>query len=191
MLYFGAQKRQTMTVQNRIIKVQKRNRALVSFDEGRICKAVLRAADSIGGFQQDHLPGVNDKIFETYDTDEKIAGFVADIVVLCLNSNSHHLIANFPPTIEAIQDGVLHALRSYGFQNTADAYECYRWGRHWMREGALTADTFVGNGFPQERMKHTLDWCKKHHVHTVDALNETVRSGKIKKVVTASLALLK
>src|ERR1035441_7283779 len=108
-----------MTVQNRIIKVQKPKQARVWFYEERICKAVLRAADSIGGFQQDHLPGINDKIFEAYDTDEKIAEFVADIVVLCLNSNPHHLIANFPPTIEAIQDGVLHALRSYGFQNTA------------------------------------------------------------------------
>ena len=35
-------------VQNRIVKVQKRNRALVRFDEGRIIKALLRAADSIG-----------------------------------------------------------------------------------------------------------------------------------------------
>src|SRR5882672_10165765 len=188
MLYFGAQKRQTMTVQNRIIKVQKRNRALVSFDEGRICKAVLRAADSIGGFQQDHLPGVNDKIFETYDTDEKIAGFVADIVVLCLNSNAHHLIANFPPTIETIQDGVLHALRSYGFQNTADSYECYRWGRHWLREGAINEAQFVGNGFPRKRMEKTLEWNRQRGCDTVAGLNEVVRSGKFKLLVEESLA---
>ena len=69
----------------------------------------------------------------------QIAGFLADAVVVCLNSDPHHLIANFPPTIETIQDEVLHALRSYGFQNTADAYACYRWGRHWLREGAITA----------------------------------------------------
>jgi hypothetical protein len=113
-----------MAIENRIIKVQKRNRALVTFDEERMCKAVLWAAGSIGGFQQDYLPGINDKIFEAYDSDESIAEFVADAVVLCLNSNPHHLIANFPPTIEAIQDAVLHALRRYGFQNTADAYIC-------------------------------------------------------------------
>ena len=126
-----------MSVQNRIVKVQKRNRALVKFSEERIWRAILRAAESIGGFQQDFLPGINDKIFEAYRTDEKIAGFLADAVVVCLNSDPHHLIANFPPTIETIQDEVLHALRSYGFQNTADAYECYRWGRHWLREGAI------------------------------------------------------
>jgi uridine kinase len=178
-----------MPVQNRIVKVQKRNRALVRFDEGRIGKAILRAAESIGGFQLDLLPTINGKIFDACGGEEQIAAFLADAVVVSLNADPHHHIANFPPTIETIQDGVLHALRSYGFQNTADAYECYRWGRHWMREGALTAATFVGNGFPQARMKHTLDWCRKHHVHSVDALNETVRSGKIKKVVTASLAL--
>ena len=139
-----------MAVQNRIIKVQKRNRALVTFDEQAICGAILHAAESVGGFQQDFLPGVNDKIFEAYGSEDKIAEFLADAVVLCLNSNPHHLTANFPPTIEMIQDGVLHALRSYGFQNTADAYECYRWGRHWLREGAINETQFVGNGFPEE-----------------------------------------
>lgn len=178
-----------MPVQNRIVKVQKRNRALVRFDEGRIGKAILRAARSVGGFGQDFVPGINDQIFEVHRTEESIATFLAEAVVVCLNANAHHLIANFPPTIESIQDGVLHALRSYGFQNTADAYECYRWGRHWLREGAVTPPTFMGNGFPQERMRITLDWCKKHQVHTVTGLNEAVRSGKIKKIAAAALAL--
>jgi uridine kinase len=177
-----------MSVQNRIVKVQKRNRALVRFDEGRIGKAILRAADSIGGFATDLLPDINGRIFDACGNDRQLAAFLADAVVVSLNADPHHHISNFPPTIETIQDGVLHALRSYGFQNTADAYECYRWGRHWMREGALTPATFIGNGFPQERMKETLDWCRKSHVHTVTALNETVRSGKIKKVIDASLA---
>ena len=178
-----------MPVQNRIVKVQRRNRALTRFDESRIWKAILRAAESIGGFQPDLLPGVNERIFDAYGTDDKIAGFLADTVVICLNSDPHHLIANFPPTIETIQDEVLHALRSYGFQNTADAYECYRWGRHWLREGALTPEKFVGNGFPQERMKQTLAWNRAHGVHTVAGLNEAVRTSKIKTIVDESLGL--
>src|SRR5690349_20673872 len=101
-----------MPVQNRIVKVQKRNRALVKFDPGRISKAMLRAAESIGGFQRDYLPGVNDKIFQAHGSDEKIADFLADMAIVCLNSEPHHLISNFPPTIERIQDEVLHALRS-------------------------------------------------------------------------------
>jgi uridine kinase len=172
-----------MPVQNRIVKVQKRNRALVKFDAGRIWQAIHRAAQSIGGFREDFLPGINDRIFEAWGTDEQIAGFLADTVVVCLNSDPHHLIANFPPTIETIQDEVLHALRSHGFQHTADAYECYRWGRHWLREGAITPDLFVGNGFPRERMAHTLAWNRQRGVDTVAGLNESVRSGRIKNIV--------
>src|SRR6516164_2698861 len=129
-----------MSVQNRIVKVQKRNRALVKFDADRIRRAILLSARSIGGFRQDYLPGTNDKLFSAWPTDEDIAGFLAEAVVVCLNSDPHHLISNFPPTIETIQDEVLHALRSYGFQNVADAYACYRWGRHWLRQGAITQD---------------------------------------------------
>ena len=178
-----------MRVQNRIVKVQKRNRALVKFDVSRIWKAILRAAESIGGCRQDFLPGINDQIFDAYGTDERIAEFLADAVVVCLNSDPHHHISNFPPTIEVIQDEVLHALRSYGFQNTADAYECYRWGRHWLREGAVTPETFVGNGFPQDSMAQTLMWNRQRGVDTVAGLNEAVRSGKIRSVITESLAL--
>jgi uridine kinase len=177
-----------MSVQNRIVKVQKRNRALVKFDESRIWKAILRAAQSIGGFRQDFLPGINEKIFEAYGSDESIAGFLADSVVVCLNSDPHHLIANFPPTIETIQDEVLHALRSYGFQNTADAYACYRWGRHWLREGAIAAEKFAGNGFPQPQMDAVLAWNRERHCHTVAGLNEIVRRGRIKSLVDESLA---
>ena len=174
-----------MPVQNHIVKVQKRNRALVRFDEARIREAILHAAQSIGGVRQDFLPGINDKIFEAYGTDEKISEFLGDAVVVGLNSDPHHLIANFPPTIEKIQDEVLHALRSYGFQNTADAYACYRWGRHWLREGALTTGKFVGNGFPQERMLQTLLWNRQRGCDTVDGLNEIVRSGKADLVLLA------
>jgi uridine kinase len=178
-----------MAVQNRIVKVQKRNRALVKFDAERIWQAILRAAESIGGFRNDFLPGINDKIFEAHGDDEKIAGFIADTVVVCLNSNPHHLIANFPPTIETIQDEVLHALRSYGFQNTADAYACYRWGRHWLREGAMSPDQFVGNGFPKKEMEATRLLNRRRGCDTVAGLNEIVRSGRINALVDESLAL--
>ena len=176
-----------MFVQNRIVKVQKRNRALVRFDEARICRAIFRAAESIGGFHEDFLPGVNDKIFEMCRSEERIAEFVSNTATVCLNSNPHHLISNFPPTIEAIQDEVLHALRSYGFQNTADAYECYRWGRHWLREGAITKENFAGNGFPRDSMARILAWNRERGCDTVAGLNEIVRSGRIKELTTESL----
>src|SRR5262245_11250165 len=178
-----------MPVQNRIVKVQKRNRALVKFDPDRIQRAILHAAQSIGGFQQDFLPDVNSRIFDAYGDDDQIAQFLAEAVVVCLNSEPHHHIANFPPTIEIIQDEVLHALRSYGFQNTADAYACYRWGRHWLREGAIMPERFVGNGFPLERMEAGLAWNRARGCDTVVGINELVQSGKIKELVEESLAL--
>src|ERR1035437_9554151 len=89
-----------MAVQNRSVKVQKRNRALVKFDDTRIRRAILRAAESIGGFREDFIPGVNETIFAAHGTDDRVAEFLADAVVVCLNSDPHHLISNFPPTIE-------------------------------------------------------------------------------------------
>lgn len=178
-----------MAVQNRIVKVQKRNRALVRFDAEKIRRAILRAAESIGGFRQDHLPDINGRIFDMAGSDEEIAGFLSEIAIICLNSNEQHLISNFPPTIEMIQDEVLHALRSYGFQKIADAYLCYRWGRHWLREGALTPGKFVGNGFPWVQMKETLAWNREHGCDTVAGLNEIIRAGKIKKLVDDSISL--
>src|ERR1022692_3767227 len=178
-----------MAVQNRIVKVQKRNRALVRFDQQRIGRAILRAAESIGGFRHDFLPDINGRIFEMAGSDGKIAEFLSDTVVICLNSNPHHLISNFPPTIETIQDEALHAMRSYGFQKNADAYACYRWGRHWLREGALTPGKFVGNGFPWVQMEKTLAWNRARGCDTVVGLNDIVRGGKIKALVDESLLL--
>src|SRR6516164_593767 len=160
-----------MRVENRIVKVQKRNRALVRFNEARICEAILRASESLGGFTIDYLPGINDKLFEVWGTGEAMAGFLGDAVVMLLNSNPHHLTANFPPTIETIQDAVLHVLRSYGFQNTADAYACYRWGRHWLREGAITPNQFVGNGQSNKQLADGLAWNRAHGCDTVSGLN--------------------
>lgn len=178
-----------MAVENRIVKVQKRNRALVRFDTERICRAILRAGQSIGGFKQDYLPGTNDKLFESCANDEALARCVSDSVVMLLNSDRQHLIANFPPTIERIQDGVLHVLRSYGFQNTADAYACYRWGRHWLREGAITQEQFVGNGVPQGHLDSSRAWNRQRGCDTVAGLNELVRRGKLKALVEESLEL--
>lgn len=148
----------------------------------------MRAAESTGGFGQDHLPGLNEKLFEAWPADEQRAAFLADTVVLLLNSNPHHLIANFPPTIETIQDAVLHVLRGFGFQHTAEAYACYRWGRHWLREGAIAPQQFVGNGIPRAPIAQALQWNRKRGCDTVAGLNEWVRTGKLGQLVEESLA---
>jgi len=177
-----------VAVQNRIVKIQKRNRALVRLDQSRIARAILRAARSIGGFSADVVPGINERLFQSHGTEDAMAEFLSESVVVCLNSEPHHMTSNFPPTIEMIQDEVLHVLRSYGLQNTADAYACYRWGRHWLREGAIGPEQFAGNGFPQLEMDKTLQWNRAHGCDTVHGLNQLVRNGGIKGLIGAAIA---
>ena len=178
-----------MAVVNKIGKVMKRNHALVTFDQGRITHAIRRAADSIGGFEQDYLEGINDRIFTAGAGDEGIAEFLADLVVVVLNGDPHHLVANFPPTVEEIQDVVLHVLRSTGFTRAADAYTAFRWGHHWVRQGAITQEQFVRNGYPPAQMDPFLEWNRAHGCDTIDGLNEIVRSGRIKSLIDASLSV--
>ena len=159
--------------------------------EFALARLFCGAAESIADSNRTSFPGVNAKMFEAYGSDSHIAEFLADMVIVCLNSEPHHLIANFPPTIETIQDEVVHALRSYGFQNTADAYECYRWGRHWLREGAITPAQFVGNGFPQRQIEETLAWNRARGCDTVSGLNEIVRSGRLKNLIEDSLSVVR
>ena len=177
----------SMAVVNKIGKVMKRNHALVSFDQGRIVRATKRAADSIGGFEQDYLEDINGRIFSAGGDDQGIANFISDLVVIVLNGDAHHLVANFPPTVEEIQDVVLHVLRSVGFTRVADAYTAFRWGHHWVREGAIRDDQFARNGYPASQMGPLLDWNRKHGCDTIEGLNEIVRSGRIKQLVDESL----
>jgi len=177
-----------MAVLNRIGKVKKRNHALVKFDQGRIVRAIARAADSIGGFEQDYLEGINDRIFAAGRNHTGIAEFLSDLVVIVLNGDPHHLVVNFPPTVEEIQDVVLHVLRSTGFTRTADAYTCFRWGHHWVRQGAIREDQFVRNGYPPAHMEPLIEWNRAHGCDTIEGLNEIVRSGRIKELIDAAIA---
>ena len=177
-----------MPVVNKIGKVMKRNHALVTFDQGRIANAIERAAASIGGFDHDRLEGVNDCLFKACSSDAEIARSLSDLVVICLNADPRHLVSNFPPTVEEIQDTVLHVLSSYGFIMTADSYACFRWGHHWVREGAITEEQFVRNGYPPSQIDPLLLWNREHGCDTVEGLNAIVRQRKMKPLVDEAIA---
>ena len=176
-----------MSVVNKIGKVRKRNHALVTFDQARILRALRRACDSVGGFDQDYLPGINDRIFAAGGTDDGIAEFLSDLVVVCLNADPKRMVSNFPPTVEEVQETVLHVLRSNGFTTVADAYTTFRWGHHWVREGAITEAQFARNGYPSEQMDPYLIWNHERDCDTVEGLNEAVRSGRIKGLIDEAL----
>ena len=156
---------------------------MVTFDQGKILSAIRRAADASGGFAQDYLAGINDRVFAAGESDDGIAKFLSDLVVVCLNSDPHHLVTNFPPTVEEIQDVVLHVLSSNGFTTVADAYTVFRWGHHWMREGAIDEPQFVHNGYPPDQMEPLLAWNREHDCDTVEGLNDIVRSGRLKPLI--------
>jgi len=176
-----------MPVLNRIGKIRKRNHALVTFDPAKILRAIKRGADSAGGFAPDYMPEINEKIFAAGGTDHGIAEFLADLVVLCLNADQRHLVTNFPPTVEEIQDTVLHVLRSNGFTTVADAYTCFRWGHHWVREGAITEEQFARNGYPKETMDPLREWNRTRGCDTVEGLNDIIQAGKVKGLVDEAL----
>jgi uridine kinase len=177
----------TMAVVNKIAKIRKRNHALVAFDQGRVVRAIRRAATSVGGFGQDFLPGINDRVFAAGGSEEGIAAFLSDLVVVCLNADPRHHVSNFPPTVEEIQAVVLHVLRSNGLTTVADAYTCFRWGHHWVRMGAIEEDQFVGGGYPPEHMDPLIEWNHDRDCDTVEGLNEIARSGGLRSLIDESL----
>jgi len=177
-----------MAVINRIGKVMKRNRALVTFDQERIYGAILRAAQSNGGFEQDYLEGINDRVFAAGSGDEGMSRFLSDLVVVCLNGNPYHEVSNFPPTVEDVQDAVIHVLRSTGFTRTADAYECFRWGHHWVRQGAIREDQFARNGYPAEHLDPFIEWNREHGCDTVEGLNAIVREDRAGELIAEAHA---
>ncbi len=176
-----------MAVENKIAHVKNRHGVRVTFSQDTITDAILRAALSIGGFAQDIIPGTIYGVFRD-KSDEAIARLLSDDVVLCLNSNKSFLNRDFPPDVEAVQDQVVHVLRSRGFVDTADVYEVYRWGRAKVRNDELAKDKFAGNGFPDAKMKEVWDMNVENHCETVQKINAWVLSGKFRDLVELSIA---
>ncbi len=176
-----------MAVENRIAQITKRTGARVPFEKPRIARAILRAAQEIGGFAQDIIP---DTIYSTFKnkSDEEIANLLTDDVIMCLNAQKSFTNRDTPPDVETVQDYVVHILRSRGFVDTADVYEAYRWGKSKVREKEIAPEYFGGTGFPREKMEELWQWNVSHHCETVQKLNAWVLSGKFKDLIDASIA---
>lgn len=175
-----------MAVENKIAQIKNRNGMLVTFNQQRVTSAILRAARSIGGFDQDILPN---SIYNSFKnkSDEDIARLLSDDVVMCMNSNKSNLNRDFPPDIEMVQDQVVHVLRSRGFIDTADVYEVYRWGKSKVRGKEISEDQFAGNGFPDDKIVEVQTWNSEHHCDTIQNLNSWVLSGKFRDLVEMSV----
>ena len=175
-----------MSVDNKILRVQLRDGALTNFDSGRIHRALLGAARSVGGFGNSRVEGVNDFMFVDREKDDAIAAILSDMVVMGLNMDPRHHVPNFPPHIEKVQDIIVHVLRSYGFVDVADVYDVYRWGKHWVRAGVIPPEQFVHNGYPDEKLKVIRKWNSDHGCDTVAGLNELTRTGRMGPIIEES-----
>ncbi|MCD4654863.1 hypothetical protein K8T06_13130 [bacterium] len=176
-----------MSVENKIANITKRTGARTHFDSQCIQRAIFLAAQAIGGFEQDIIPGT---IYSTFKdkNDDEIACLLTDDVVMCLNTIRSYQNPSSPPDVETVQDTVIHVLRSRGFVDTADVYETYRWGKAKTRTGELTKDEFAGVGYPREKMDLLFKWNKKHNCETIQKLNAWVLSGNYKELVDESIA---
>ena len=175
-----------MMVNNKILRVRRRDGALINFELEKIVKAIYNAAESIGGFEASHIPKINGFIHDDKSS-MAIAKALGSMVVMTINANEEHHVPNFPPHIEKVQDTIIHVLRSYGYIEIADVYEAYRWGKHWIREGVIRSDQFAGNGFPEDKLRQVIEWNQAHECDTVEKLNKWVKDGKIKELVDASV----
>jgi len=176
-----------MAIENRIARIKKRSGVTVPFRQDRITRAILAAAESIGGFRQDIL---SNSIYGAFKdrSDKEIAALLSDDVMMCLNANKGYMSRDTIPDVEVIQDHVVHVLRSRGFVDTADVYEVYRSGRSKIRAGEITSEQFVANGYPLEKITAIRRWNTEHQCETVLKLNSWVLSGRFKELVDASIA---
>ncbi len=97
-----------------VIKVKKRDGAIVDFNQDKITEAVFKAAQSVGG------------------DDREMAEEVSDMVVEMLQSNVEEFEEGIPG-VEDIQDLVEKALIELGHAKTAKAYILYREERKKLR----------------------------------------------------------
>lgn len=144
-----------------ITRILKRNGALVPFDREKITVAIYKAAAAVGG----HDRALSEKLS-------------AEVIAVLERSYSEN-----PPTVEDIQDVVERVLIANGHAKTAKAYIVYRHERAKMRARRRRDEVEL---IPYKTMWQMLDWAVGHGCHTIDQLNEIIRSGELPSLVTAA-----
>ncbi|MBI3891902.1 MAG: hypothetical protein HY303_10280 [Candidatus Wallbacteria bacterium] len=172
---------------NRILLIDDKHGNRVPFKSEKITRAILKAAQTVGGFQWDILEGVNAADFGNR-SDADIAEFLAHIVMASLNSQPMFLTPSLPPPLEEIQRIVIETLRFFGFRHVADEYQYWSSARRWVRKGVLSQKDFAEHPYPQELIAATSQWNRAQGVDTIQGINETVKRGKLGELIEAVVA---
>jgi len=147
-------------VQNKIVKIQKRDGTIVEFDQSKITNAVLRAVTA------------------TNQGDGEISKKVSNKVVEFLNLRFKE---NEIPAVEQVQDIVEEVLILENLVETAKAYILYREQRRQIRDAVKIVDESVEM---IDKYIKELDWQIKENAnmaYSLQGLNEYVKSAVTKK----------
>jgi ribonucleoside-triphosphate reductase (formate) len=145
---------------NKILKVQKRDGAIVDFDQARITNAIFKA------------------ITATNQGDGVKSKRLSEEVLKILN---RRFKKDEIPQVEQIQDIVEEVLILNGFVETAKAYILYREQRRKLREAVKTIDESVEM---VDKYIQELDWQVKENAnmaYSLQGLNEYVKSAVTKR----------
>jgi uridine kinase len=147
-----------------IQSIVKRTGEVVPFDREKVRVAIYKSTAAVG----DHDAGLADR--------------AADEVIESLGLAYS---ADLPATVEDVQDIVERVLIKSGNADVAKAFILYRHERAKIRSGRRTVG---GGNIPYKAMWQALDWAVEHGCHTVEALNNTIREGRLGRLVTAAEA---
>ncbi len=146
----------------RIMKVVKRNGAIVDFTPERITNAIYRAAVAVGG------------------RDRTTAEKLSRQVVAMLEEQTP---AGVIPTIEEIQDIVEKVLIENGHAKVAKEYILYRNERARRRAERATQASHPSENIPWAKIWRVLDWAVDHNVNTIAGLNARVKKGEFPEII--------
>jgi len=145
--------------------VIKRSGDKVPFNRDRILNAIYRAAIAVGGRDRKLAEKLTGQIIEKLETD-----FGDNIV----------------PHIEEIQDTVEYILIKNGRARVAKAYIIYRAENIKKRETGSKQDQRPSENIPWAKCWSVLDWAATHGLNTIELLNEKIKKGNVKEVITES-----
>lgn len=146
-----------------VSKVLKRNGMEVKFNREKIVNAIYKAAVSVGG------------------SDLELARRLADQVVASANETYKPGVV---PTVEDIQDIIEKTLIENGHARTGKSFILYRAERDRTRSGRVPMMS-SGDSIPWKKIWHVLNFNIDNRCHTVDLLNEWIRSGKLPELIAA------
>lgn len=162
-------------------RIVKRDERVVPFEPEKITWSIYAAAKSTGGFKRDMALLPYDLNLELYPQylhlrEKQIAESLTSRVISCLEKQTVKL-----PKVEQVQNAVEKVLADQAFIDVWEAYRLYRWSRTAVRKGEITEEQFSESGLPDEKCREIEKWNKKHHCHTMSALNELVKEPKAYK----------